>query len=125
MKVFFIFNHKFCALCLSAWSIKTKASIASAIGTALIPTQGSCLPFVTIIESSPLLLIVLPGILILDVGFIAILTSISWPEVIPPRVPPELLLRKPFFESISSLCSVPFCVTHAKPAPISTAFTVS
>ena len=43
----------------------------------------------------------------LDVGFKAILTIISWPEEIPPRVPPELFEIKPL-EEISSLDSEPF-----------------
>ena len=42
------------------------ASIASPIGVALNPTQGSCLPFVTISVASPLLSMVSAGFIILD-----------------------------------------------------------
>ena len=44
----------FCALSRSAWSIKTRASIASKIGTALIPTHGSCRPWVLTTKGKPL-----------------------------------------------------------------------
>ena len=55
--------------------------------------------------------IVLPGIKILDVGFKAIFTFKSWPVEIPPSVPPEKLLKKPF-GVISSLASDPFDLQH-------------
>jgi hypothetical protein len=51
--------------------------MASPIGVALNPTQGSCLPFVTISVASPLLSMVSAGFIILDVGFKAILAKIS------------------------------------------------
>ena len=58
----------------------------------------------------------------LEVGLTAMLTTMSWPVEMPPRMPPALLLRKPS-GVISSPCSLPFCATAAKPAPISTPFT--
>ena len=42
-------TYKFCALWRRYKSQSVNAIIASAIGTALIPTQGSCLPFVLIV----------------------------------------------------------------------------
>ena len=51
--------------------------MASAIGTARIPTQGSCRPFVTTSTGSPLRLIERPGIVILEVGFSAIVAIIG------------------------------------------------
>ena len=51
------------------------ASMASPIGVALNPTQGSCLPFVTISVASPLLSMVSAGFIILDVGFRAMPVS--------------------------------------------------
>ena len=64
----------------------------------------------------------LPGIRMLEVGFSAILATISCPLEIPPRIPPVLLLMNPS-GVISSLCSVPFWLTDEKPEPISTPFT--
>ena len=45
--------------------------MASAIGTALIPTQGSCLPFVRIVVVLLFLSTVFPVINMLEVGFSA------------------------------------------------------
>ena len=51
--------------------------MASAIGTALMPTQGSCLPVTSMSTSSPSLFTVLPFDLMLEVGFILNERSIS------------------------------------------------
>ncbi|MNE45976.1 hypothetical protein D3C80_1402940 [compost metagenome] len=72
--------------------------------------------------ASPLVLMVLPGTVMLEVGLSAMLTTMSWPEEMPPRMPPAWLLAKPA-GVISSRCSEPFCSTTAKPSPISTPFT--
>ena len=68
------------------------AIIASPIGTARMPTQGSCLPFVIISLSVPSLDIVCLGVKIDEVGFTAKRTIRSCPVLIPPKTPPELLL---------------------------------
>ena len=47
-------NYKY----LRQWSARVVAIIASPTGTALIPTHGSCLPFVKISVSSILVFIV-------------------------------------------------------------------
>ena len=53
------FSHNILfVLLIKKLSTKTKAVIASTIGTALGKTQGSCLPFGSIITFSPFLLIV-------------------------------------------------------------------
>ncbi|KAF1066312.1 MAG: hypothetical protein GAK39_05001 [Variovorax sp.] len=62
------------------------------------------------------------GLMIELVGLMAMLTSRSCPELMPPRMPPALLLRKPV-GVIESPWVVPRCVTLSQPAPISTAFT--
>ena len=67
------------------------AIIASPTGTALIPTQGSCLPFVETVVEEPSLEIDFLSLKIEDVGLTANLVTISWPEVIPPKTPPALL----------------------------------
>ena len=100
-------TYKFCALWRRYKSHKVSAIIASAIGTALMPTQGSCLPFVLIVVGLFLISTVLPGTKMLDVGLSAILTLRSCPVDIPPNVPPEKLLKKPL-GVISSLASYPF-----------------
>ena len=76
------------------WSAKTHAVIASAIGTALKPTHGSCLPFVDMVVFFNLLLIVFFVFKIEEVGFTAILILISWPLEMPPKMPPELFDEK-------------------------------
>ena len=48
-----------------------QASIASPIGTARIPTQGSCLPFTDILVFFPFLSIVFLLVSIEEVGFTA------------------------------------------------------
>jgi hypothetical protein len=63
------------------------------MGTALIPTQGSCLPVTSISTSLPSVFIVFPSVLMLEVGFIIKLKLISSPFDIPPRIPPELFKR--------------------------------
>ena len=59
--------------------------MASPIGTALIPTQGSCLPLTEIEVFFPNLSIVFLLVKIEEVGLTANETIISWPEDIPPR----------------------------------------
>ena len=56
-----------------------------------MPTQGSCLPFTEIVVFFPLLEIVSLLFNIDDVGFTEKEAMISWPEDIPPRIPPALL----------------------------------
>ncbi|GIT23383.1 MAG: hypothetical protein CM1200mP40_30650 [Gammaproteobacteria bacterium] len=75
--------------------MRTNASMASAIGVARMPTQGSWRPVVTTSSASPRILIDLPGIRILEVGFKAMLATISCPLEIPPNTPPALLPRNP------------------------------
>ncbi|MCY1209983.1 hypothetical protein D3C86_655100 [compost metagenome] len=96
--------------------------MASAMGVARMPTQGSWRPLV--MTSTGLLFTSIDwrGLMIELVGLIAMLTSRSCPELMPPKMPPALLLRKPV-GVIESPCVVPRCVTLSKPAPISTAFT--
>ena len=65
--------------------------MASPIGTALIPTQGSCLPFTEIDVFLPNRSIVFLLVKIDEVGLTAKDTVISWPEEIPPSIPPALL----------------------------------
>ena len=65
--------------------------MASPIGTALIPTQGSCLPLTEIEVFFPNLSIVFLLVKIEEVGLTANETIISWPLEIPPRIPPALL----------------------------------
>ena len=91
---------------LRRWSIKTRFTIASAIGTALIPTQGSCLPLISSSTSFPSLSMDVVALLMLDVGLIKKLISISSPFEIPPRIPPELFESNPVLV-ISSLSSDP------------------
>ncbi len=96
--------------------------MASAIGVARMPTQGSWRPWVWTIAGLPCRSIERRGRRMLEVGLIAMLTTMSWPVEMPPRMPPALFERKPSGAS-SSQCSVPFCSTERKPAPISTALT--
>ena len=65
------------------------AIIASATGTALIPTQGSCLPFVLILIASLFKLIEFFSVKIELVGFTTNLAIIGCPDDIPPNIPPE------------------------------------
>ena len=72
-----------------------------------MPTQGSCLPVVLISVEWPFLSILSVGRRILEVGFKAIETKRSCPELIPPSIQPELLEVKPS-GGIGSLWSEPF-----------------
>jgi hypothetical protein len=107
---------------MSAWSISTSASIASAIGVARMPTQGSWRPCVSTMVGTPATSIECRGLRIELVGLIAIDTTMSCPVEMPPSTPPALLLMKPSGVS-SSPWLVPRCDTLPKPAPISTPFT--
>ena len=98
------------------------ATIASAIGVARIPTQGSCRPCVTTSAGFPSVSMLRPGSRRLEVGLSAMLARMSWPEEIPPSIPPALFCRKPS-GVISSRFSVPRISTTRKPAPISTPLT--
>src|SRR5206468_4276441 len=82
-----------CARWRSAWSISTQASIASAIGVARIPTQGSWRPVVWTVVGLPLRSIERRGTRMLEVGLSAMLTRTSCPLEMPPRVPPALFER--------------------------------
>jgi hypothetical protein len=62
--------------------------IASPIGTALIPTQGSCRPLTEIFVFLPFLSIVSLLVKIDEVGLTANDAIISCPDEIPPRIPP-------------------------------------
>src|SRR5207247_2352233 len=99
-----------------------QASMASAIGVARIPTQGSCRPVVSTVTASPRVLMVRRGNRMLEVGLRAIDTVRSWPVEMPPSTPPLLLETKPR-GVISSPCSLPFCTIDPNPAPISTPLT--
>ena len=61
------------------------------MGTALIPTQGSCLPLTDIEVFLPNLSIVFLLLRIEEVGLTAKETIMSCPLEIPPRIPPALL----------------------------------
>ncbi|MNI53988.1 hypothetical protein D3C73_1088510 [compost metagenome] len=65
---------------------------------------------------------VLPGTMMLEVGFSARWAITACPLLIPPRMPPAWLLWKPS-GVISSRFSLPRLVTTLKPSPISTPFT--
>ena len=70
-------TYRFCALWRRYKSHSVNAIIASAIGTALMPTQGSCLPFVLIVVGLFLISTVLPGTKMLDVGYNTMIYSES------------------------------------------------
>ena len=55
---------------------------------ALMPTQGSWRPLVSTVAGLPSLSIERRGIRMLDVGFMPIVTTMSCPVEIPPRMPP-------------------------------------
>ena len=57
-------------------------------GTALIPTQGSCLPIVFILVFFKFFVIVFFSLNTELVGLTIYLKIISWPEEIPPKIPP-------------------------------------
>ena len=111
-----------CARWRSAWSISTSASIASQIGVARMPTQGSWRPVVTTSTALPSTSTLRAGRRRLEVGLNAIDTMTSWPVEMPPSMPPAWLDRKPS-GVISSRCSLPLLRDAAKPAPISTPLT--
>ena len=67
------------------------------MGTALIPTHGSCLPLTEIDVFFPNLSIVFLDVRIDEVGLTAKETTISCPEDIPPRIPPALFELKFIF----------------------------
>ena len=62
----------FWARCRSRWSISVMASMASAMGAARIPTQGSWRPVVTTSAGAPCISMVWPGMRRLEVGLRAI-----------------------------------------------------
>ena len=84
-----------------------------------MPTHGSCLPVTSISTSLPSLSIVLPFVLMLDVGLIIKLRLISSPLDIPPNIPPELFVEKPDFV-ISSLASEPLRLSRSSTLPTDT-----
>ena len=94
----------------------TSASMASAIGVARMPTQGSWRPKVSTVVGSPARLIDALGVRIELVGLIAIETRRSWPLEMPPKVPPDEFFLNPSGVS-SSRCSLPRWRTHSKPSP--------
>ena len=115
-----------CARWRSRWSASTIAIMASPTGTARMPTQGSWRPLVEISVSSPAVLTVWRGVRIELVGLTAKRTTMSWPEEMPPKMPPALLEAKvtPSLPMrISSALASPVSAAAAKPAPISTPFT--
>ena len=63
-------------------------AIASAMGVARMPTQGSWRPVVITSTGLPCTSIERPGMRRLEVGLKAVCTTISCPELIPPRMPP-------------------------------------
>ena len=83
--------------------------MASAIGVARMPTQGSWRPLVTTSTGLLLTSIDWRGLMIELVGLIAMLTSRSCPVLMPPSTPPALLVTKPS-GVIESPCVVPRCV---------------
>ena len=64
------------------------AAIASATGTARIPTQGSWRPLVINSMSRPWRSMVRRGVVMELVGLTEKRTTIGWPVLIPPRMPP-------------------------------------
>ena len=95
------------ALCSILWSASTAAIIASATGTARMPTQGSWRPLVITSTASPSLLIDFFGVRIELVGLMANRATIGCPVVMPPRIPPALLLRNsgiPFWPGPHFVC---------------------
>ena len=86
--------HPICPRWRKRRSTSTQAIIASPTGTALMPTQGSCRPLVTISVSSPARSIVLRGVRIEEVGFTAKRATIGWPVEIPPRIRPAWFDKK-------------------------------
>jgi hypothetical protein len=71
------------------------ASMASAMGVARMPTQGSWRPWVTTSVGVAVQVHRAPGQRMLEVGFSARRATMRWPVEMPPSTPPALLLRKP------------------------------
>ena len=92
------------------------------MGTARIPTHGSCLPLISKSTSLPCSSIDLVGLLILEVGLIIKSILILYQFDIHPRIPPELLDEKPF-ELISSRSSEPLNLAIFRLLPIETDLT--
>ena len=69
--------------------------MASAMGMARMPTQGSWRPLVATVTSAPCTSMLRPGFTMLEVGLRAMLATMSWPKEMPPSRPPALLERKP------------------------------
>ena len=114
----------FCARCRSAWSISTSASIASAIGVARMPTQGSWRPWVSTTVGAPergrssgAAVRMLERRLDRDRDL----------DVLPGRDAAEhaagVVADGSLRASARRHARVPRCVTRAKPAPISTPLT--
>ena len=89
------------------------ASIASPIGTARMPTQGSWRPLVETSTSSPARLIVRRGVRIDEVGLTAKRATTGWPVEMPPRMPPALLERN------TGRPSLPMRISSAFSSPVS------
>ena len=87
------------------------ATIASPIGTARMPTQGSWRPLVETSVSWPDVSTVWRGVRIDEVGLTAKRATIGCPVEMPPRMPPALFDRNSgvpsFFMRISSAFSSP------------------
>ena len=92
------------------------------MGTARMPTQGSCLPLVTTSISLPSMSKLFKGVRIEGVALMAIRPVIGAPLEMPPKMPPALLLANPC-AVIWSLPSAPVSVAASNPLPISTALT--
>ena len=69
--------------------------MASAMGVARMPTQGSCRPVVSMVVAAPRTSIVRRGMRMLDVGLSAIDAMTSCPVEMPPSKPPLLLEANP------------------------------
>ena len=93
--------------------------MASAMGVARMPTQGSWRPRVCTMTGSLARLTDWRSTRMLDVGLIASDTVTGWPVEMPPSTPPALLLRKPS-GVISSPCSEPRWAMQSKLAPMDT-----
>ena len=100
----------------------TKLAMASAIGTARIPTHGSCLPVTSISTSLPSVSMLLPFDFMLEVGLIIKSMLMASPFEIPPSIPPALFEEKPS-ALISSLTSEPFKFKISSVFPIDTDLT--
>ena len=80
-----------CARWRSAWSISTSATIASQIGVARMPTQGSWRPVVTTSTHCRATSTLSTGRRRLEVGLNATEQRTGWPVEMPPRMPPAWL----------------------------------